>query len=231
MPFREHNSILSFCCCGELLSADIKEYLCSISLLPVYIYAQAPAPAVKRVRFLQQLRLNASIVGRENSARRRDSPCAPIALRTQTRPRWVPLKPRAPATRATLATPGRVLAQLVRRAHTRTPQAALTARPAARASTTLILQKLRPVTAPTVARASPALLLALLWTPPAHSVALDSTRGREQVYRNDKKPCQMIYKFHVCYIHPLFNSTIIQWDQIGKHTKGPLTFLLTSQSA
>jgi hypothetical protein len=87
MPFREHNSILSFCCCGELLSADIKEYLCSISLLPVYIYAQAPAPAVKRVRFLQQLRLNASIVGRENSARRRDSPCAPIALRTQTRPR------------------------------------------------------------------------------------------------------------------------------------------------
>jgi hypothetical protein len=26
IPFREHNSILSFCCCGELLSADIKEY-------------------------------------------------------------------------------------------------------------------------------------------------------------------------------------------------------------
>jgi len=109
----------------------------------------------------------------------------------------------------------------VRRANTRTPQATLPARPAARASTTLILQKLRPVTAPTVARASPALLLALLWTPPAQSVALDSTRGREQVYRNDKKPCQMIYEFHVCYIHPLFNSTINHLGVYGeKDIKG-----------
>ena len=128
MPFRDHDSILSFCCSGELLSADIKEYLCSISLLPVYIYAQAPAPAVKKVRFLHQLRLNASIVGRVNSARRRDSP-------------------------------------------------------------------------------------------PAQIVPLDSTRGREQVYRNDKKPCQMI-KEVISTLSPCSNQRSfngLAWVNIQKH--------------
>ena len=121
--------LLSFCCSGELLSADVEEYLCSISLLPVYIYVQALATPVTRARFLlQQLRLNASIVRRVNSARRRDST-------------------------------------------------------------------------------------------PAQIVPLDSTRGREQVYRNDKNPCQMIKEvistLSPCSNQQSFNG--LAWVNIQKY--------------